>query len=180
MVRRLFLPIAVLMVSVWVASASMEDPRIQRAREALAPFKKQLREALVEALPRGSAAAIEVCKKKAPQIAAAFSVNGIELGRTTTKPRNPMNAPADWMKPLLAELERLPRSEGTYLTRILFDGRLAYAEPIYMQGMCSACHGDPASLDEEARALLRKEYPRDKATGYREGDFRGMFWVTVR
>lgn len=161
------------------ADAPPADPRVDAARNALAPFKKNLTEALVSALPQGAASAVTVCSAKAPQLAAEASKNGIAVGRTSDKPRNPKNAPAAWMQPLLAELAKAPKKEGAFLAKTLPDGRLAYAEPIYIQPMCLTCHGDKRNLDPEVAKILAEKYPGDQATGYKDGEFRGMFWATV-
>ena len=178
---RYSLGFAVTLAFVTVAhAAATSDPRLETARKTLMPFKKNLKEALAEAVPKGPEAAVAVCSLKAPEIAAALSKDGVMVGRTTTKPRNPKNAPADWMVPLLAELEKAPKKEGAFLTKTLADGRLAYVEPIYVQAMCLTCHADRAKLTPATVKILDEKYPQDKATGYQEGDFRGMFWVTVK
>lgn len=161
------------------AEAPPADPRIDEARKVLAPFKKHLKEALTSALPKGAAAAVSVCNEKAPQLAAAASKGGIEVGRTTYRTRNPENAPAEWMKPLLDELAQAPKKEGAFAAKTLPDGRLAYAEPIYIQPMCLTCHGAKANLGPDVTKILAEKYPNDQATGYKDGDFRGMFWVTL-
>lgn len=45
--------------------------------------------------------------------------------------------------------------------------------------LCLNCHGDKNMLSEEVSAQLANLYPEDKATGYREGDFRGVIRVSV-
>lgn len=161
------------------AADAKPDARVEKARQALAPFKKNLKEALTAALPKGPEAAVAVCNTEAPQIAAKLSTGGVALGRATDKPRNPKNAPADWMRPLMDELAKAPKADGAFAARTLADGRLAYAEPIYVQPLCLTCHGDPAGLAPGVKKILAEKYPDDRATGYKEGDFRGIFWVTV-
>lgn len=168
-----------LLLASGAAADDPADPRVAEAREALMPFKKNLKEALTTALPKGAATAVSVCSEKAPALAAAASQKGIAVGRATEKPRNPKNAPAAWMKPLLAELAKAPKKEGTYVAATLPDGRLAYAEPIYIQPMCLTCHGEKANLGAEVMQILAERYPADQATGYQDGDFRGIFWATV-
>lgn len=155
------------------------DPRVDEARKALMPFKKSLKDALTTALPKGAATAVSVCNEKAPELAAAASKEGVEVGRTTYRARNPKNAPAEWMKPLLDQLAQAPKKEGAFAAKTLADGRLAYAEPIYIQPMCLTCHGDAANLGPEVTQILAEKYPADQATGYKDGEFRGIFWVTV-
>jgi hypothetical protein len=41
--------------------------------------------------------------------------------------------------------------------------------------MCLACHGDAPA--EDVRAVLMEYYPGDLATGFAEGDLRGLFSI---
>ena len=52
---------------------------------------------------------------------------------------------------------------------------MGYVEPIVMQPMCLTCHGE--SLAPEIAARISEVYPDDQATGFKVGDFRGVFWV---
>jgi hypothetical protein len=140
----------------------------------LRPFKRELLAALTAGLADGAANAIDVCRLQAPALAAAAGGAGITVGRTSHKLRNPANAPRAWLEPLLAARladpgDREPRTVS------LPGGGSGYVEPIYVQPMCLACHGE--SLAPEVQAELGKLYPQDQATGFREGDFRGLFWV---
>ena len=39
------------------------------------------------------------------------------------------------------------------------------------------CHGAPTEIVEEIQNTLAEYYPGDQATGFKEGDLRGWFWV---
>jgi hypothetical protein len=41
--------------------------------------------------------------------------------------------------------------------------------------MCLICHGENLAPDIATR--ISEAYPSDKATGFSEGDVRGVFWV---
>jgi hypothetical protein len=56
-------------------------------------------------------------------------------------------------------------------------GRVGYVEPIEVQPLCLACHGE--ALAEPVRARLEALYPHDRAVGFRAGDFRGLFWAEL-
>ena len=58
----------------------------------------------------------------------------------------------------------------------LDDGRHGYAEPIRVQPLCLTCHGETVHADVAER--IEALYPDDEATGFSEGDFRGVFWVS--
>ncbi len=153
--------------------ASQAD--IYRAQAALQPFKKDLKGALLEGLEDGPQGAILVCKSAAPAIAARRSEDGVEMGRTSHKLRNPDNAPADWLRPLLVAYTS--GAEDPHHAVVLDDGRIGYVEPIYVQKPCLMCHGQ--SIAPSIAEQIAMEYPEDSATDFREGDFRGLFWVTM-
>jgi hypothetical protein len=157
--------------------AAVPEATVARAREAIAPFKKSLLAALTGALEKGGPEeAIAVCRTEAPAIARGASGDGISVGRTSHRLRNPDNAPADWMKPLLAAYVEDPGRASPRAVR-LDGGLVGYVEPIRMVPLCAGCHGPDIAPAVQAR--LTELYPDDRATGFAAGDFRGMFWVTL-
>jgi len=158
-----------------------DSPAIQRARAAAGSFKVALKKALTGAMSDGGPAkAIEVCSHEAPRLAAAASHDGITHGRATTKTRNPKNRATGWQADAIARFESLPQPEraNARFTRTLDDGATAYAEPLIAQGLCLVCHG--TAVAGEVATALASRYPEDQATGYAEGDLRGVVWVEVR
>ena len=153
--------------------------RVETAQDALVPLKTGLQGALQEAMQEGPEAAIEVCRLEAPRLADEASTDGIRVGRTSHRVRNPGNEPEAWMQPYLDEFLDEPAQPGTHRETVLDDGRFAYVEPIYMQPMCTACHGPREDLVPTIQATLDEQYPDDEATGFEAGDFRGLFWVTL-
>lgn len=145
-----------------------------RGAEILGPFKQQLQQALKAGLAAGPAEAIRACNVQAPAIAASLSRDGVRVGRTSHKLRNPANAPADWMQPLLNDYLERPEERAPRALE-LGAGRVGYAEPISVQALCLTCHGEV--IPEAIAAPLAELYPEDRATGFREGDFRGIFWA---
>jgi hypothetical protein len=55
-------------------------------------------------------------------------------------------------------------------------GLQGYVEPIRVKSMCLTCHG--ATLAPEVASRIAELYPEDQATGFGEGDLRGVFWVS--
>jgi len=49
-------------------------------------------------------------------------------------------------------------------------------KPLVAGKVCLKCHGD---ITPEVKSVLSKVYPDDKATGYKEGDFRGVVVVDM-
>ncbi len=175
--------LGLLVVAFGLALAACQQParevpsaELTRAQAELEPFKEELLGALMAALEAGPANAIVVCRERAPEIAAKLSVGGVEMGRTSHRLRNPENAPRDWVEPLLAAY--LADSEQGGPTAVWVDeSTIGYVEPIRAAPFCISCHGpavDPALLEE-----IRGLYPADQATGFRTGDLRGLFWLTI-
>ena len=48
-----------------------------------------------------------------------------------------------------------------------------FMKPIGVQPKCLLCHGAPEQIPEPIRAMLKKHYPFDDATGYKVGELRG-------
>ncbi len=148
------------------------------AVDAVDALRKQLGAALRGAIEEeGPIAAIDVCRDKAPQITKALQNEGVAVGRTSHRLRNPDNAPMPWMKPLLEELRDSTAAPGRFRVVDLGEAGTGYVEAIYLQPLCATCHGSniaPALHDE-----IRARYPDDRATGFEPGEFRGLFWAVV-
>jgi len=184
MLSRRRVPIVVLVVAILTlacGSGSGEElvtqAEMDRARSTLAPFKEQLLDALMGTLAEASPAeAIHVCRERAPEIAAQLSVNGVRMGRTSHKIRNPAHAPEPWVQPLLAaylEEPTITKPRAVYID----DSTLGYVEPIYVMPFCLSCHGP--SIEPELLEEIQSIYPQDQATGFKANDLRGLFWVTM-
>ena len=173
---------AALIVSLIVVLPACDRSKINEAKwkeagaEAVLPFKKSLKQALVTGLEDGPVAAISACRVEAPNLAEAQSKGGIKVGRASQKLRNPTNAPKLWMQKFLEVYETDPerREPGVVL---IDDKTVGYVEPIFIQPLCVTCHG--AELAPDLQASLGELYPDDQAIGYAPGDFRGVFWVEL-
>jgi len=162
-----------------VVTAAVEARVATRANAALKPLKQGLMQALKGALASGSPAdAVAVCRDRAPAIAAAAATDGVLVGRTSDRLRNPKNAPRAWVAPILAEyVAAAPSQRPPHRVVALPDGRFGYVEPIYTAPLCTTCHG--AQLAPAISAKLAALYPDDQARDYAEGDLRGLFWAEL-
>ena len=151
-----------------------EPFELARGAELLAPFKRDLQQALRQGLARGPAEAVAACQLRAPEIESTLSRDGIRLGRTSHRLRNPANAPPEWVRPLLDAYVSSP-SDRAPRTVPLPNRRSGYAEPILVQALCLTCHGEVLAPDVASR--IEELYPGDQAVGFRPGDLRGVFWV---
>ena len=147
------------------------DPKEQGAA-LLAPFKANLKNELVTSMQSGLEDAVAACSTAAPAIAESLSIDGVVMGRSSHKLRNPDNVAPGWVALVIDDyLADQPQPVSVELD----GGRHGYAEPIFMQPLCLTCHGE--TLAPEVAARIEELYPDDRATGFRTGDFRGVFWV---
>lgn len=156
------------------ATVHAQDAELARGAELLAPFKKDLQLALKSGLAEGPAEAIQVCRVKAPGIANALSVEGVRMGRSSHKLRNPDNTAPDWVSPLMQTFLDDPSSREP-LAVGLADNRWGYVEPIMLQPLCLTCHG--SELAPGVAEQISELYPEDHAIGFEAGDLRGVFWL---
>lgn len=172
------------------ALPALADPAVDRvaaSRNAVKELQTTLVGELQAAMKAGGPTnAIEVCNTKASAIATELSnKNGLQIGRTSLKIRNPKNAPDAWETKVMKEFEaRKAKGEDPAAlehSEVVTDGgkktfRYMKALPV-AQGMpCPVCHG--VELKPEVRAKLQQLYPQDKATGFKVGDLRGA--VTIK
>lgn len=155
-------------------NSAPKDSR-QIAAAAKDEMFKRLSKTLLEAMSQGGpAAAIEVCSKSAPKIARQVGQEfGVTLGRTSFKLRNSKNVPPDWAVPILENRPTEPRFVD------LPDHHTGALFPISLKVQCLACHGAQDQISADVKAQLERIYPDDQATGFKEGDLRGWFWVDV-
>lgn len=158
---------------------------LERARQAADALTVDLKAALMDRMvDEGPVSAVQVCSTVAQELVAAHAAEGLSVRRVSVKFRNPADAPDDYERRALTDLENrqgagaLPQEISEVIDE---DGarRLRYMRPIVVQEICLTCHGDPDGIDPEVRRLLRERYPEDLAVGYREGDLRGAVSVIV-
>lgn len=165
------------LIALTLVLAGVPEGAAQAAKEKVKPFKLALKEALTRALEKSPVAAIDICAKDAPALARQLSTKGVKVGRAAFKLRNEKNAAPAWVQEPMESLSKeKPGAEASRLVD-LKDGRVGYAEAIWVQPMCLTCHG--STIDPSVAEALKAKYPKDAATGFNEGDFRGVFWAEL-
>jgi len=151
------------------------DKRFAVAVEAKDALFASLSGRLMEVMKsEGPVAAINVCSQEAVRIADTVAAEqGVEIGRTSFKLRNPNNAPRDWVKPFVKDRTDTPQQVE------LENGKLGALFPIRLDVKCLMCHGTPEDILGDVKPELARLYPDDQATGFQQGDLRGWFWVEV-
>lgn len=171
-----------------VAARSLGSPEMDAARQsaqaAIMDLGRSLREPLMEKMAsEGALGSIEFCHANAAAIAAMVAERrGVAVGRTGVRIRNPDNAASGWRDAVLrqfaaraaagqsvAELSHAEVDPGGTVLR--------FAKAIPTEAGCLACHG-PA-LSPPVAAAIKARYPEDAATGFTEGQLRGLIWAEV-
>ncbi|CAB4242886.1 Cytochrome c [Methylacidimicrobium sp. AP8] len=196
--------LALLLFGVERSSAQTTQPIVEqptlaeseRIRAIAKPVAQTLlttiREELTRALAKGGpVGAISVCRIQAPALTTEVRERARPPGaifllkRTSNRVRNPADAPDPVeQQALRIYLEAESRHEPLppdLLQKVVAEGKTTYRyyQPIRITGLCLSCHGDPASFSPDLKAALRASYPEDRATGYKDGDFRGLVVVGV-
>ncbi|KAA3610678.1 MAG: DUF3365 domain-containing protein [Calditrichaeota bacterium] len=166
----------------------------EKVQDIGAPLAKMLLDSLGFKLKstlenEGPIAAINVCKLEALDITdriSANSENSVAIKRTTFKFRNPDNAPNGFEKKALEHFQAAAIEGGElpafHIQKVTKGGEtfFYFYKPMKAKNLCLVCHGDPANFDATLKASLQENYPADLATGYKDGDFRGLVSVKIK
>jgi hypothetical protein len=171
-----------------LSSAAMSgeiEQRSKQSRIVVSDFMLLLKADLKAAMKEGGPGnAIQVCKTKAPEIAAETSEKqGWRVARTSLKLRNPLNNPDPWELKVLQDFEKR-KAAGEEIKKLEFaevvttEGKkqFRYMKAIPTGKVCLQCHGSHIAPD--VLATLKTFYPKDQATGFKKGDIRGAFTIT--
>lgn len=163
-------------------SQEEKEKWMQQGKEAVDKAATRVKDSLIQAMQAGGPLnAINVCK----HIMESENAYGgeYEIRRTALKFRNPLNKPKLREKQVL-EMMRDAHGRKQEIGPVLDahdDGALYYYHPIMVQPLCLNCHGTPGKeITEEVFNEIKRKYPKDKAMGFAEGDFRGMWSVQLK
>lgn len=152
------------------------------SQEAQAELIGALQKAIED---KGVPGAIDFCHLEAlPITRKVADKHAVTLRRVSVKNRNPENSPKDMEKTLLDayaynsenEIENRPNIQKTE------DGEvLLYTKAITIPGgLCLNCHGEPGKEVSDATFdKIKSLYPEDKALGYKVGELRGMWSISM-
>ncbi|HHK74258.1 MAG TPA: DUF3365 domain-containing protein [Rhizobiales bacterium] len=178
--------IALACIAGFAAAPAVAGPDMAAlAREGKAvmmEFGKALKGELKGAVKSGGFVhAIDVCKIKAPEIAAKVSgTKGWTVARSSHRLRNSHNEPDAFTKAAIDEfLDRQANGEDPKIMvktgMAEEDGKTYFrmVKAIPTAKLCLNCHGE--TLKPEVEAALKKQYPGDRARGFKVGEMRGVF-----
>jgi hypothetical protein len=169
-----------------VNEAEMISYAMKWGDEISAEAQQALISALQQAMAdHGIGGAVEFCKAEAlPITHEVGKKHKVTVKRVSLQTRNKANAPSDVEKNLLEayaynvenNIENKPN-----IQKIDEGESLLYTKAIAIpNGMCLNCHGEPGKeIAEETLNKIQTQYPEDQATGFKVGDLRGMWSISL-
>ena len=166
---------------------SLSDKELEAYKEKGLLISKSTGKELSETLTRkmksgGLIDAVEFCNTAAFPLTQQMSdKHGVLIKRTSLKTRNPLNNPSDNEISILKEFQANLDNGNSLEPKIQLDqnGIPNYYAPILVEQKCLICHG---TLDQElsraADSIIKSHYPKDLATGFKEGDLRGIWSIS--
>lgn len=160
------------------------EEAVAAARDAASAAFQALSAELGRAIADGgTVAAIPICSDKAGGLLEGVAEeHGLAMLRVSDRPRNPAHAaaPADLkaMESFRANLSGGAAPEPS--VERPDDGSTVVRLPIVLnQPLCLQCHGGGDDITPETSEAIAARYPEDRATGYKLGDLRGIWRITV-
>jgi hypothetical protein len=155
-------------------------PAIQRGDRLVTSLQSTLMSQLQRELDaKGPGGAMKACHLDVTWAAYRLARHeDLAAGRTSARPRSPTNAPKGWAKRIVQQYENAP-ARGLDGFVVDLGDRIGLLRPIEELAICASCHGPENRLSPSVKAQLAECYPADCATGFKDGDVRGWFWVEV-
>jgi cytochrome c551/c552 len=143
--------------------------------------KKALGKTLMMSIEeKGTEGALEFCNTRAIPITDSMSaLYNAQIKRVSDKPRNQNNLAN---QEELAQIEffkaELRTQNDIKPITIEKGNKVQFYYPIITNGMCLQCHGiESKQINEITLTKLAELYPKDKATGYKEKQVRGIWSI---
>lgn len=127
----------------------------------------------------GSVYAVTFCNERAMPLTDSLSKKyNCEIKRVSDKYRNPANKPTETELEIWKNISSAPAVTPIISTE---NGHTVYYKPIKIaMPACLKCHGTPGvDIDAKTLEIIQQKYPDDMATGYKEGDLRGMWKIVL-
>jgi len=158
--------------------ASVKQEGVKYIKMLGKELKTQLK-AHMKADPTG-VEAMGFCAGKADEITKEVNAKlpeGIRVRRTALKTRSEKNIP-DTVDTKIMEAYAKKATEKSLdpkdIQVVEVDGVTRVYKPLLVKPVCMKCHGSEEAISSDIKAMISKIYPKDMATGFKEGDFRGV------
>ena len=134
----------------------------------------------------GPIGAIEYCNLAALDITREVSESlKLNIKRTSLKTRNKNNIPDSWEEKALVEFlaqyiagkEIKNMHYQEIITTVQNKRMYRFIKPIPTGEVCLKCHG--SNISSDLRSKIKELYPNDEAIGFKVGEIRGAFSVTM-
>lgn len=143
---------------------------------------KAMSSALKQAMREGGVKkAVSFCNLEAQPIADSLSMQyGVQISRVSDRARNELNKASKKEEELITNYQLLldhKKELGNEMVLSPNEKPIIY-KPIQIKALCLNCHGTIGKeLTAENASFIKQLYLEDRATGYKEGDLRGMWKI---
>jgi hypothetical protein len=180
-----FLFVAAALITPFAATLAHanDEALLSEARKVATTLPPKLIVALQEEITKsGPEGAIPVCKDMAPRMAGEISQQtGWKIKRVSLKARNDARAiPDAWEKAALEDFDKRAaagESPAKLEKGEKIGNEYRFVKALPVQALCLSCHGPAEQLSPAIKTTIGQHYPNDKATGYSEGQIRGVISV---
>ena len=180
-----------------ISAALLANPYETKNEELISVIKtgKEASDALLKTLggslkkhlkSEGPMGAVKFCSTNAYPLTDSINTElgeNVSIKRISLKYRNPANKPTENEANVLTSLETLKNSGvmlPPYMLEQVDKETYKFYRPLTInKGVCLKCHGTMSDTPKLAK-FINKNYPEDKAFGYKMGDLRGAIVVTVK
>ena len=103
------------------------------------------------------------------------------IKRTSHKVRNEKNSPTNEETRILNVYKNILESNEQPVPVVELDksGKPHFYAPILLQQKCLTCHGVIGeNVTSKTDSIIKSYYPNDEATGFKEGDLRGIWSIS--
>ena len=179
-------------IAIFVASCGSQQQKVAEPSQSIDTFallkkgdtisahvQKVLLSNVMQAIKTGGPEyAITFCNERAmPLTDSLAKANNCMIQRVSDKYRNPANKLTEYDKEMWKQL-----SSSTAVNPILVaeNGQMVFYKPIKIaMAACLTCHGTIGKeMNQKTAKIISEKYPKDLATGYQEGDLRGLWKIT--
>ena len=182
--KKILLVSAALTAAFVATRANANDEALMtEARKVATTLPPKLIVALQDEIQKsGPEGAIPVCKDMAPKMAGEISQQtGWKIKRVSLKARTDARAiPDPWEKAALEDFDKRAAA-GESPAKLEKGEKIGnvyrFVKALPVQPLCLSCHGPADQLSPATKAALSQNYPNDRATGYAEGQIRGVISV---
>ena len=160
----------------YVDKSMIQEKGILHIKSFVGTLKPTLESAMKDGGPTVGAG---VCASLAIQMTDDYNAitTDAKVRRTAIKYRNPKNKPDATDTAVMNELIR--RGDFKPVTIDAGDHYRVY-KPLPTKAECLVCHGDVSQIPKKVAEMTKRQYPKDLAVDFAEGEFRGVVVAEIK